>query len=145
MERVLEKTQKHSCARGRARDSAVSQAFFASKTQGRFPFGGQATRGDSLCGCVCILEIEPQGGFPFVGMSQGRFPCVGVFRILEIELQGGFPFVGMVRGELARGIPLCECGVCVKVCKFYAGHAHELFEILCGGCLKKFLKVSKSF
>ena len=59
-----------------------------------------------------------KGDFPLGVMPQVGFPCVGVFDILEIEPQGGFPFVGVVRGELARGISLCECEKCVKVCKF---------------------------
>ena len=67
---------------------------------------------------------------------------MGVVGILEIESQGEFPFVGVLRSEPARGISVCECEKFVKVCKFYAGHAHELFEVLCGGCLKKFQKVS---
>ena len=49
---VFWKNPKNAYVHVRARASAVSQAFFATKTQGRFPFGGHAASGISLCGCV---------------------------------------------------------------------------------------------
>ena len=52
---------------GVGRASAVSQASLEIKAQGGFPFGGQAARGISPCGCeVSHFDCEPQGGFPFV-------------------------------------------------------------------------------
>ena len=109
------KTLMSTCARASAVSSAVSQAILEIKAQGGFPFGGQAAREISLCGGVWHL-----------GNRVAR----------------GISLVGVLRSEPARGISVCECEKFVKVCKFYAGHAHELFEVLCGGCLKKFQKVS---